>query len=189
MRLGTGTGERLAASFVLSAIFVFGLLGIGFAAKLPVEYPLVGGGLIFLFFFGVSALLILWSSDGQLADEKAIAEDELEFAQERAAAKELRMLEQEDRWDVEDGERAHRRRLSDEVAKERHARRLRDNREDGYRCPFCRTREYPLIHSKISAAGWVFFWLTCLFLCWPICWIGLLITETYRVCPRCGARS
>jgi LITAF-like zinc ribbon domain len=81
------------------------------------------------------------------------------------------------------------RRWQEEEATKRHVRRQRELSDEGFRCPYCRTREYPVIRNKVSAAGWVFFWLTCLFLCLPICWIGLLIKDTYRECPACGARS
>jgi hypothetical protein len=180
MRIGTGTGERLAASFALSTLFVFAVLGVCIAAKLSTNYALAGAGAVLLFFFGISAVLILWGSDGQLSEDRAVVEEELRYSRECAAmAEELR--------EYEEGEDEQRRR--DEEARDRHYRRRRELREEGYRCPYCRTREYPEIRSKISAAGWVFFWLTCLFLCWPICWIGLLITDTYRECPACGARS
>jgi hypothetical protein len=180
LRLGTRTGERLAASFALSTLFVFAVLGVCVAAKLPTNYALAGGGAVLLFFFGISAILILWGSDGQLADDRVVVEEELRYARRRAFIA--------DKW-REDRERAEERRRQEEEEEERHNRRRRELRDDGYRCPYCRTREYPEIRSKISAAGWVFFWLTCLFLCWPICWIGLLITHTYRECPACGARS
>jgi hypothetical protein len=27
-----------------------------------------------------------------------------------------------------------------------------------------------------------------LFFCWPICWIGLLMKDSYRACGSCGIR-
>jgi uncharacterized paraquat-inducible protein A len=57
----------------------------------------------------------------------------------------------------------------------------------GYRCPYCRTRARPYRRSQISGAGWAIFIVMILF-CLPLFWIGLLITEEYSVCSRCGAR-
>lgn len=56
-----------------------------------------------------------------------------------------------------------------------------------FRCPFCKCKEPPYQRSQISPAGWVVFALGVL-LCLPFCWVGLLITESYRVCSYCGTR-
>jgi rubrerythrin len=188
MRLGTGTSERLVAALIVSTVVVFGILALSLAAKVPVGYALTGATIVLLIYFGLSAVLILCSSDGQLSDERARAEAELEYARDRATLEQAREWEDEARGDAKDCRDERRRRREEEI-EDRHSRRRREVREEGYRCPYCRTREYPIMESKISAAGWVFFWLTCLFICWPICWIGLLIKDTYRVCPVCGARS
>jgi hypothetical protein len=55
----------------------------------------------------------------------------------------------------------------------------------GYRCPHCHTDAPPMMHNTISAAGWVVFTLLLLF-CFPLCFLGLLITEPRRTCSRCG---
>lgn len=60
-------------------------------------------------------------------------------------------------------------------------------RESGFRCPFCRTHEYPRVLSRISAGGWVVF-AVLLFVFLPLFWIGLLMKEEYRVCRECGLR-
>jgi hypothetical protein len=57
----------------------------------------------------------------------------------------------------------------------------------GYRCPYCRSDEPPEYRSEISPAGWVVFVLMIAF-CLPLCFIGLLMTEQYRVCSDCGRR-
>jgi lipopolysaccharide-induced tumor necrosis factor-alpha factor len=73
-------------------------------------------------------------------------------------------------------------------------RRARDFEDDddrrrrrGFRCPYCRSTEPPLIYSRISAAGWVVFVVMLLF-CLPLFFIGLLMQEEYRVCRVCRAR-
>jgi predicted Zn finger-like uncharacterized protein len=58
----------------------------------------------------------------------------------------------------------------------------------GFRCVYCNTSDWPLERSKVSTAGWIFFWVFLLFLCFPLCWIGLFFKEDYRVCSRCGMR-
>jgi hypothetical protein len=73
--------------------------------------------------------------------------------------------------------------------------RQRDSRHDeprsesrvGFRCPFCQSRDLPVEQSKISTAGWITFVLFLLFFC-PLCWIGLLMKESYRVCGSCGMK-
>ncbi len=55
----------------------------------------------------------------------------------------------------------------------------------GFHCPFCRSNDPPQVRSKISTAGWVVFVVLLLF-CFPLCIIGLFITENYRVCSSCG---
>ena len=59
------------------------------------------------------------------------------------------------------------------------------NRQMGFECPFCHTNNPPLVRQKVSTAGWMTFWVL-LLVCFPICWIGLLMKEDYRVCSQCG---
>src|SRR2546425_588926 len=51
----------------------------------------------------------------------------------------------------------------------------RRRRRVGFRCPYCNTSALPTTRSQISTAGWVTFVLLLVLLCWPLCWIGLLI--------------
>lgn len=63
---------------------------------------------------------------------------------------------------------------------------LTGNESSSFQCPACKTDERPVRINKVSTAGWIFFWVLFLFLCWPICWIGLLLRERYAVCRRWG---
>ncbi len=56
-----------------------------------------------------------------------------------------------------------------------------------FECPYCHTRSLPYARSQISTAGWVIF-AVLLVIFFPLCFIGLLITESYYACSRCGAR-
>ena len=60
-------------------------------------------------------------------------------------------------------------------------------RSRGYRCPFCRTRDRPHVSTQVSSAGWTVFVIMILF-CWPLFFIGLLMTEEVRVCSECGMK-
>jgi hypothetical protein len=55
-----------------------------------------------------------------------------------------------------------------------------------FRCPFCGSGVPPIRSRKITTAGLVLFIVLFLFLCWPLCWIGLLITEDDVKCTTCG---
>lgn len=81
------------------------------------------------------------------------------------------------------------RRDEDDYDRPRRSRRRHydDEERSGFRCPFCKTDYPPLVRSKISTAGWVLF-VILLLGCFPVCWIGLLITENYRVCGECGIK-
>jgi hypothetical protein len=59
--------------------------------------------------------------------------------------------------------------------------------EIGFRCPFCRSNAPPKVKSRISTAGWVIF-VILLIACFPLCIIGLFITEHYHVCSSCGVK-
>ncbi len=68
---------------------------------------------------------------------------------------------------------------------------VRRRNHDGYTgfiCPYCGSSAPPRTHRKISTAGWVMFILLLLVICLPLCWIGLLITEEYRLCADCGMK-
>lgn len=71
--------------------------------------------------------------------------------------------------------------------------RRRSNRDDDDRparrrgCPFCGYDGAPRTQSNISGAGWAVFVILLLFF-FPLCWIGLLMKDTYRVCGDCGAK-
>jgi len=57
----------------------------------------------------------------------------------------------------------------------------------GFECPFCHSRNPPIVHSKVSTAGWVIFVLL-LLSCFPLCIIGLMMKEQFRVCESCGIK-
>jgi lipopolysaccharide-induced tumor necrosis factor-alpha factor len=54
-----------------------------------------------------------------------------------------------------------------------------------FRCPMCADTSMPLEREKISTTGWVLFAVLLIF-CLPLCVIGLLQKEKYRVCARCN---
>lgn len=56
-----------------------------------------------------------------------------------------------------------------------------------FQCPFCGSLEVPVTKTKVSTAGWVMM-VVLLFFCFPLFWIGLFITESYRECYDCGTR-
>lgn len=66
-------------------------------------------------------------------------------------------------------------------------RRPRADDDRGFRCPYCRSPEFPVTRSKISTGGWVVF-ATMILFCFPLFWIGLLMTESYRECADCGMK-
>lgn len=55
------------------------------------------------------------------------------------------------------------------------------------RCPFCQTAAPPAIKSRTSTAGWLTFGGLLVFFP-PMCWIGFLIRENYKVCSVCTRR-
>jgi hypothetical protein len=55
-----------------------------------------------------------------------------------------------------------------------------------FRCPFCNTTERPLIRSRVSLAGWIIF--LSLLVCFPFCFLGLLLRDEYHVCRHCGIK-
>jgi len=61
----------------------------------------------------------------------------------------------------------------------------RPPRDEGYRCPFCRSRRPPVVVEQTTEAGLVTTYLLSL-VCFPLFWLGLLISEKRRVCWDCG---
>ncbi len=55
-----------------------------------------------------------------------------------------------------------------------------------YVCPFCKSPYPPMVVEKISVGGWIVFVLLFL-VCFPLCWIGLLMKERNSVCVTCRA--
>lgn len=54
-------------------------------------------------------------------------------------------------------------------------------------CPFCGCTQPAIPKNEISQGGWILFAvLAVVFL--PLCWIGLLMSDTYYACYDCGAR-
>ena len=66
-------------------------------------------------------------------------------------------------------------------------RRHEAGRPSHFRCPFCRSREEPLTRQQVSGEGIFVFCLLLLF-CFPLCFIGLLLTKTVHTCAACGVR-
>ena len=56
-----------------------------------------------------------------------------------------------------------------------------------FQCPYCQTAAPPVRDSRISTGGWVVFAIL-VFLCLPLCWIGLLMKEDYTTCRDCGIK-
>jgi LITAF-like zinc ribbon protein len=54
----------------------------------------------------------------------------------------------------------------------------------GFKCPYCQTQSPPVLERKITTGGWILF-AVLLLLCFPLCWMGLLIKEDQRVCSFC----
>ena len=55
----------------------------------------------------------------------------------------------------------------------------------GFKCPYCQTHAAPILERKITTGGWILF-AVLLLLCFPLCWLGLLIKEDHRICSFCG---
>jgi hypothetical protein len=54
-------------------------------------------------------------------------------------------------------------------------------------CPFCQSRQRPVIRRRTALAGWIVFAALLVF-CFPICWLGFLVRERYHLCYDCGIR-
>jgi hypothetical protein len=63
----------------------------------------------------------------------------------------------------------------------------RGRRPSGRVCDWCDSDEPPVYRRQISVAGWVTFAVLVL-LCWPLCFLGLFITEDVAHCNDCGRR-
>jgi hypothetical protein len=66
-------------------------------------------------------------------------------------------------------------------------RRKKKRRPQRAECPFCDSTARPYSTWVISQAGWILFAVLLLFF-FPLCWIGLLMTEPEYRCSDCGAR-
>lgn len=62
---------------------------------------------------------------------------------------------------------------------------MRDQAPGASVCPRCHQASHLSQQERISTAGILVFGLL-LLLCFPLCWIGLLIKEQYLVCSTCG---
>jgi DNA-directed RNA polymerase subunit RPC12/RpoP len=58
---------------------------------------------------------------------------------------------------------------------------------DDVECDYCGTTRRPYITSVTSDAGWITF-IVLLLVFFPLCWVGLLMTETRVTCSDCGRR-
>ena len=65
--------------------------------------------------------------------------------------------------------------------------RRRERRRDPVECDRCGSTRPPYSTTAISEGGWVTF-VVLLVLFFPLCWIGLLMTERRWTCSDCGAR-
>jgi DNA-directed RNA polymerase subunit RPC12/RpoP len=54
-------------------------------------------------------------------------------------------------------------------------------------CSYCGSTALPREISEISQGGWIMFVVLLVFF-FPLCWIGLLMTERHLKCSDCGAR-
>ena len=57
-----------------------------------------------------------------------------------------------------------------------------------WRCPFCQSNAGYEFISRTSSIGWALFVVMLLFLCLPLCWIGLLIKDDFQRCRNCFIR-
>lgn len=57
-----------------------------------------------------------------------------------------------------------------------------------YRCRYCHSYLPPLTGRRTSTGGWITFAILLVFF-FPLCWIGFLFKQNYRVCGQCGIRA
>jgi DNA-directed RNA polymerase subunit RPC12/RpoP len=68
-----------------------------------------------------------------------------------------------------------------------HDKRKKKSRPREAECEFCGSNARPYVTTSISEAGWILFAILLVFF-FPLCWLGLLMTETRLKCRDCGAR-
>lgn len=56
-----------------------------------------------------------------------------------------------------------------------------------FHCPYCSTTTPPVEKSNISQGGWILF-VVFLVVCFPVCFLGLLIREKHKYCASCGMK-
>lgn len=61
-------------------------------------------------------------------------------------------------------------------------------RQPIWQCPFCQSNAGYYTTSRITAAGWIVFFVLFLLLCWPLCWIGFFMKEHHQSCKACGMK-
>lgn len=72
-------------------------------------------------------------------------------------------------------------------AHDKRKKKRRRNADRDAECDYCGSTARPYITSQISEGGWATFIILLIFF-FPLCWIGLLMTETRVKCSDCGAR-
>jgi hypothetical protein len=69
-----------------------------------------------------------------------------------------------------------------------HSRRKKKKRRpERIQCPYCDSTERPRTVWVISQSGWILF-AVLLFVFFPLCWVGLLMTDPEHRCYDCGRR-
>jgi lipopolysaccharide-induced tumor necrosis factor-alpha factor len=63
----------------------------------------------------------------------------------------------------------------------------RSRSSSGFRCRYCESTARPRTQNQISVAGWIVFAVMLVF-CFPLFWIGLLMTEDVKTCSDCGRK-
>jgi TM2 domain-containing membrane protein YozV len=116
-QFGSGTGERLGASLVLSAVFFLVLLVIAASIGWPVKYGLAVGGIALVSALITSAVLVLGPADESLSAKRVELVNELDTAKVEGA--ELRaQVEAERLQQEEDDEVREVRKLNREAERE-----------------------------------------------------------------------
>lgn len=55
-------------------------------------------------------------------------------------------------------------------------------------CRACGLQGQAMVQEKVSLAGWIVFALL-LFVCFPLCFVGLFMKDKIAVCPRCRVQA
>jgi DNA-directed RNA polymerase subunit RPC12/RpoP len=60
----------------------------------------------------------------------------------------------------------------------------------GFRCPFCGTRELPVVHNKMAISGWIYTFGMCLIpgCGWMLAFLGMLMRDEWKECNECGTK-